>query len=380
MQIHCIEEEALAFGTKKTTERLIMESDQADLSKASYSPDLSLAALDDVSDTFTVTVDRIHFRKPLEIVMTVLEANGYASNFENLLSCFDSLVHSVRIRATDRSGEGVPVTARSFIPSISFQLPSKNKLGFLLKKFYAEIEAYELDIARLRAGEHDEAGNKKQTREQLKREVDRLQNENARLQASVAQLTEQLAYAMKSQAHVTKALESNNIIPPQLKPVLVREISLQERTVTMKSGRSSYVIPIFFLRTMPRIGDPCFLNIKDDQILDAYFYENPGREFHHEMAEVLHVAEQSCKLRNSHRKTLIWTVRHPQEAQIFSQLKRGSKVILSSIDDVLVKLSLVVDQNTDIWSQIVQEQQTVFQLEMARQTDSNSLPIFDGKD
>ena len=369
----------LAFGAKKTTEQLILESDQADLSRASYSSDLSFTALDEETETFSVTVDRVHFRKPLEIVLAVLEANGFATNFENLCSCFDTMVHSVRIRAADRAQDEA-VTARSFIPCMSFQLPSKNRVGFLLKKFYSEIEAYELDIARLRAGEQDEAGNKKQSREQLKRELELLKSENARLQANVSQLTEQLAHAMRSQAHVTKALESNNIIPPQLKPVLVREISLQERTITLKSGRTGYTLPIFFLRSMPKIGDPCFLNIKDDQIIDAYFYENPGRPFHQEMAEVLHVTEQSCKLRNSQRKTLIWTVKHPQEAHVFSQLKRGSQVILSSLDDVVVKLSLVLNQNTGYWTHIVQEKQTVFQLEMERKTESAALPSFDGKD
>jgi hypothetical protein len=370
---------ALAFGAKKTSEQLILESDQADLSKASYSEDLSFTALDEETETFTVTVDRVHFRKPLEVVLAVLEANGFATNFENLCSCFDTMVHSVRIKTADKP-QGETVTARSFIPCLSFQLPSKNRVGFLLKKFYTEIEAYELDIARLRAGEQDEAGNKKQSREQLKRDLERLQSENVRLQSTVTQLTEQLAYAMKSQAHVTKALESNNILPPQLKPTLVKEISLQERTITLKSGRTSYTLPIFFLRSMPKIGDPCFLNIKDDQIVDAYFYENPGREFHQEMAEVLHVSEQSCKLRNSQRKTLIWTVRHPQEALVFAQLKRGSNVILSSIDDVVVKLSLVLNQDSGYWTHIVQEKQTVFQLEMDRKTDSTALPIFDGKD
>ncbi len=370
---------ALAFGAKKTTEQLILESDKADLSKASYNSELSYTALDEETETFTVTVDRVHFRKPLEVVLAVLEANGFATNFENLCSCFDTMVHSVRIRAADKSQDEM-LSARSFIPCLSFQLPSKNRAGFLLKKFYTEIEAYELDIARLRAGEQDEAGKTKQSREQLKRDLERLQSENNRLQATVNQLTEQLAHAMKSTAHVTKALESNNIIPPQLRPVLVREISLQERTITLKSGRTSYTLPIIFLRSMPKIGDPCFLNIKDDQIIDAYFYESPGRNFHQEMAEVLHVEEQSCKLRNSQRKTLIWTVKHPQEAHVFAQLKRGSQVILSSIDDVVVKLSLVLNQNSGYWTHIVQEKQTVFQLEMDRKTETAALPIFDGKD
>lgn len=369
----------MAFGAKKTSEQLVTESDKADLSKASYSSDLSFTALDEETETFTVTVDRVHFRKPLEIVLAVLEANGFATNFENLCSCFDTMVHSVRIRAAERAGDET-VTAKSFIPSLSFHLPSKNRVGFLLKKFYSEIEAYELDIARLRAGEQDEAGNKKQSREQLKRELEILKSENARLQSNVNQLTEQLAMAMRSQAHVTKALESNNIIPPQLKPVLVRELSLQERTITLKSGRTSYTLPIFFLRFMPRIGDPCFLNIKDDQIVDAYFYESRGLDFHQEMAEVLHVEEQSCKIRTNQRKTLIWTVRHPQEAQVFSQLKRGSKVILSSFEGVPVKLSLVLNQDTGYWTHIVQEKQTVFQLELDRKSEAAALPTFDGKD
>jgi hypothetical protein len=369
----------LAFGAKKNSEQIILESDQADLSKASFAPELSHTDLDAESDIFTVTVDRVHFRKPLEVVLAVLEANGYANNFENLLSCFDTMVHSVRIRAADRP-HGEAFVARSYIPCISFQLPSKNKRGFLLQKFYGEIEAYELDIARLRAGDPDESSHKKPSREQLKRDLERLQTDNARLLSNVAQLTEQLAKAMRSEAHVTRALESNNIIPPQLRPVLVREISLQERTITMKSGRTGYVLPIFFLRTMPKIGDPCFLNIKDDQIIDAYFYEKPGRDFQLEIAEVLHVEEPSCKLRDSERKNLVWTVKHPEEAQVFAQLRRGSKVILSRIDGVIVKLSLIVDQNSGRWTEAVQDKQTVHQLEMARKADAAALPVFDGKD
>lgn len=371
----------MAFGTAKktTTELLILESDQVDLSKASYAQELSFTALDEETSTFTVTMDRTLFRKPLEIIMMVLEANGFAPNFENLLSCFDTLTHGVRIKALDRPDSDEPHTPRIFIPSLNFQLPAKNRVGYLLKKFYAEIEGYELELARLRTGEIDDTGNKKQSREQLKKELERVMGENGRLQNSVNQLTQQLAQAMKSQAHVTKALETNNIIPPQLKPVTVREISLQERTVTMKSGRATYVVPLFFLRAMPKVGDPCMLNMKDDRIVDAYFYETPGREFEVEMAQVLHVQAPDVKVRDTKRKTHVWTAKHESESEALTQIKRGSKVVLHSIDGFHIKLTPVADQKADLWTYAVQEHSTIFQVERARQTDLNALPLFKGK-
>ncbi len=371
----------MAFGARKTSELLITESDQVDLSKASYAQDLTFTALDEETTTFTVTMDRIHFRKPLDIIIAVLEANGFAANFENLLSCFDTLVHGVRIKAVDKptSSEG-PHTPRSFIPCLNFQLPAKHKVGYLLKKFYADIESYEMEIARLRTGELDDSGNKKQSREQLKKELERLQTDNGRLQNSVNQLTLQLSLAMKSQAHVTKALESNNIIPPQLKPVTVREVSLQDRTVTMKAGRSTHVVPMHYLKALPKVGDPCLLNIKDDRIIDTYFYESAGREFQREMAEVLHVMDQSCKVRDSKRRTHIWTAKHESEADVLRQLQRGSKVVLYSIDDFNVKLSPVAVQKPEFWTQIVHEHSTIFQVERAMQSSPNTLPLFKGKD
>ena len=140
------------------------------------------------------------------------------------------------------------------------------------------------------------------------------------------------------------------------------------------------MIPLYFLPSLPKVGQPCLLNIKDDHIIDTYFYEAPGREFHVEIAEVLHVSEQGCKLRDADRKTYIWSAKHSQEVKLFSQIKRSSKVIISSIDDVIIKLSLVAEQQSNVWTQLVQEQNTIFQIERARKADPTSLPIFDGKD
>jgi hypothetical protein len=369
----------LDFGTRKTSELLITESDQVDLSKARYSLDLSFTGLDEDSSRFCVTMDRIPFHKPLDIVMTVLEANGFASNFENLLSCFDSLVQGVRIRTADKGESIYQHIAKAYNPCLSFQLPSKERVGFLLKKFYGEIEAYELELARLRTDELGDPAAKKQSRDQLKREIERLQVENGRLQSRVDQLTGQLAQTMKSEAHVTKALESNKIIPPQLRAVIVREISLQDRSVTMKSGRSSYVVPMFMLRTLPKIGDPCLLNLKGEEVIDSYFYESPGSDFETEMADVLHVSEGSCKLRDAKRKTHVWSAKYPQEVAIIGEIKRGSKVIMSSYGEVIVKLSVVSEQKSSLWTQPIQEKSTVFQVERSRQADSASLPIFDRK-
>ncbi|MCX6127687.1 MAG: hypothetical protein NTX25_01320 [Proteobacteria bacterium] len=357
----------MALPTKKLNAHLIFKADQLDLSKASYNSDLSSTDLDPESSSFHVTVDRLLFQKPLDMILTVLDANGFAKNFENILSCFDSLTQGLRIIALEKSPPEAPIQVKSFIPCLSFQLPSKGKVGVLLKKFYSEVESYELELAKLRGKIPQGEADKNKSREALKNELDRLKADHSSLQSKCKLLSMQLSMAMKSQASVTKALESNNIIPPQLKSVLVREIRLQERTVLLKSGRSSFFLPMALLQSLPKPGDACLLNLKDELIIDAYFYEAAGRPFVKEIAEVLHVRENSCKIRTSNRKTEVWTALNDLELQSLAKIKRGSKLIISIIDSVILKIAPLGEEQRNIWSHLVQEKQTIFQLESARQ-------------
>jgi hypothetical protein len=347
-------------------ERVIAEKDQVDLSRASYAEELSSIAMDEAKETFHVTWDRASFRKPLEIISAVLDAHGYALNFENLIACLDSAVLGARVRLTE--DEDIPQKAKAFLPCLSFEMPSKNRVGFLLKKFYSEIEHYERELARLREGDPTTPG--KGNRDQLKREIERLQAENLQLTSKLQELTSRLAEAMRSQAHVVKALETQNIIPPQLKLGVVRELSLADRTVMLKVGRSQYVAPLAILHQIPKPGEPCLINFKDDAVIDLYCFENQGRPFHREMAEVLFVGEKSCKIRDSQRRSHVWQAQHDWEVEQLRTLNRGTKVILHSIDKVTIKISVIIDPDAELIKSSVQEKITMFQLEQMRQQDA----------
>jgi hypothetical protein len=365
----------VVFPPKKTVECVIAEMDQVDLSRANYTAELSSIGIDEVKEHFHVTWDRASFHKPLDIISKVLDANGYALNFENLIACLDSAILGARVRVSD--DEHIPRKAKAFIPCFSFEMPKKNRIGFLLKKFYKEIEHYESELARIREGDPAHPG--KANREHIKQEIERLQRENAQLTSRLQELTSRLAESVRSQAHVTKALEKQNIIPPGLKSGVVRDLSLVERTVTLKAGRTHYTIPLVLLLEIPKPGEPCLIKFKDDTVTNIYCYEQQGRPFHQEIGEVLFVGEKSCKIRDSHRKNILWQALNDSEIQQLRTLKRGNKVILYSIDDIAIKISLVLDPDAERIKSGVQEKIALFQLEQSRQINFSDVETSNGK-
>ncbi len=370
----------LVFDTKKQQEQVVTQAERVNLTKASYSPVLSSIVMDEDSASFHATWDRVTFRTPLEVIQTVLEANGFAKNFENILSCLDSFVLAVRVKSPERAAEDLPIQAKSFLPCVSFELPTKKNQGPLLKKFYAEIESYESEIARLKIGELSSDKGSPSSREQMKKELARLEDENEKLQLKIQDLAEQLAQSMRSQAHVAKALESQNIIPPQLKTAVVREISIKERKVYLKSGRSNYAVPLALLQAVPKPGDHCLINIIKDLIVAVYFYETQGKAFTRQLGEVLYVEGQSCKVRSSSRRTYRWDATADWEQSMLATLERGSTVILYLMDEILIKMSVVIDPGCEHFMQKIQEKQTIFQLEQANASEHDETGLSLAKD
>ncbi len=344
-----------------------MHENQVDLSKATYSADLSSTDLDAETLRFHATMDRVVFKKPLEIVTRVLEANGYVINLENLLGCLDHFTLGAKVKLGDKFQPEQVAVPRNFMPCIQFELPNKSKKGFLLKQFYAEIESYEQEIARLQDGDGAKAGEKAKSREQLRRDIERLLADNSKLRSEVNDLTQKLSEAIKIQVTATRALESHNIIPPQLRMANVREISLRDRTLLLKSGRTNIPLPMILLQSLPEIGDPCLVHIADGKTIGAFFYHKPGRAFATEIAEVLFAGEGFCKVRDGRRKIFNLTPQNDLEQSILKNMRRGEKIMIHSIDGYMIRFEELTMPVEAHFAESVQEKIAMHQLEQVEE-------------
>lgn len=362
----------MGLRRKNSVTQLVMEEDTVDLAKASYALSLSSTGLEEKSQTFHVTLDKVIFKKPVDIITTVLDANGYSLNLENMLACFDELKLGVKAQLSGKAhGAALPVV-KEFLPCLQFQLPTMGKIGPILKRFYQEVKAYESQIERLEQGTQTKRSAKEKSPEQLQKEIDKLKSENSKLKAQVNELSARLALAAKSEANANKALEAQNIMPPNLRIATVREVNLQDRNLVLRSARSTYHLPMATVEHLPLQGDRCLLHIRDAKAISAFFFESQGRKFDIDLAKVLFVGPELCKLRDSHRQIHIFHAKNSRETAILSSLKRHSKVLIYSIDQCLIKIEKVEKLPAYKFLRKIQEQIALSQIR-EQASDHNKL-------
>lgn len=364
----------MVFNAKKLLEEIVVDDDKVELSRAAYSPELSSTDLDGETGTFHVTLDRILFKKPVDVAITVLNAHGYAINLENILSCLDQFVLGAKVKAPERSdGEGRALV-KNFLPCAHFTLPNKSKIGNLLKLFYSEIQGYEQEIARLQDGELKKDGEKQKSREQLMREIERLSGENTRLQTKLNDLSSQLTEALRFQANANRALASQNIIPPQLRLAQVRELIFAERSVLLRSGRTNISLPMALLETLPKQGESCLVNIVDGTALGAFFYESKGQPFEKDWADILVAKPEVCKVRDSQRRQHVLRAQNEAETELFRQLKRGQKVCLYRAAEVIIRIEAMNAARPEIFTREMREAIALFQISQNAESPLEALP------
>lgn len=324
--------------------QVVDREDLVDLSRAMYSPSLSSTSMDEETRTFYVTMDKVTFKKPLEIITAVLDANGYALNLENILACFDEFTVAARVQLTSRkSGDGTPL-AKDFMPCIQFQLPDKEKVGPVLQRFYSEIENYEDQLAQLaqKSVTRIKQNPKKDLSENSK-DLERLKDDNSKLKAQVEELSARLAEAAKFQANANKALASQNIMPPNLRLATVREINWEERTVLVKVARTAYLVPMCLLFTLPKPGDSCLLHLEDGKLLGAFCLGRESTRWRLEEAHVLAIENSSCKLRDARRKIHTIPAKNEEEKRLFQGFRRHEKLVVYIFGEHIVRIEKLAD-------------------------------------
>jgi hypothetical protein len=208
----------LKFFDPNSKEGVLTDEAEVDLNRATYLVDISKTEMDSTDGSFFTTIDKVLFKGLPEVITKVLSANSFSLSLENILGCLDNLIFGVRARIYDKKeDDDDPVKVKNYSHCLSFQLPSKRKVGPLLKSFYDEIEKYETVIARYRGKVEPKRAGQEKTPTEMKTDIKELKAENTWLKQNIAELTREMSKMKKSHMYASKALESKNVLPSNIR-------------------------------------------------------------------------------------------------------------------------------------------------------------------
>lgn len=323
--------------------RVISGKGEADLSRASVNKALSAVGYDNTGKFFYITMDKVLFSDPASTIKTVLEAHGFVSNLENTLACLDTFVFGVYARTSGKgSQDSATGRVNEYFPCIRFELPQKNKVGNILQSFYDEIAKYTPATADRRLSRLPDPDVK--TLKDLKAEVAELKKDNKDLQEQVSALTLQLSREQKSLSRASRALDSQRVLPDNVRICKVERVDLKRRTVKVSCYRKAFDVPTHLLDRVPEFQARCLTIFEEDKdvpvgivFLDSQEAGNVERR----VAELLYVEGESFKARDSRRNEFQIKAVNAMEVDTIKTLSRGMKVMMSISEGYVVRFSVL---------------------------------------
>lgn len=361
--------------TRKTN-RLVTQAHEVDLSTATYSAHLSSASIDDETQSFHITIDKILYKHPVEIIEAVLHANGFALNLENILACIDDfkIGASVQLEPGVEEQSSTPV---SFLHCVEFRLPQKSAAGPTLTKFYKEIADYESIIANINADPI-----------KLKAYADReVQNQQKiadlevkiREQTEINQHLQQCAdSAIASSERANEALESANVLPPDVRFATVREVNIDERMVVLKSAQTTINLPLIKCTALPGPGDRCLVYVQHGNASECLFMDEPRQRLQPQLATVMLVKDNRCKIRDENRNTWLIEAMNTAELELFRNLKCNDSLLLYLLDNKPIRFEALLPPLIRSHVDYVQEAVSIYQIRRDNtNTDEQAVDTWD---
>jgi hypothetical protein len=294
--------------------------------------------------TIFATVDRIRFKSLYEAVNEVLVAHGFVSNIENLLAALDYFKFGIRAELPSDVTSLASIKVRSFSDCIQFKLPEKRRSGPMLKMFYEEVGAYEAEILRLSGSADKKPAEKDQEIRGLRQQVERLREQNDELSKSKEELIGLIQELEHYRSKASKTIEEQNLLPPNIKAGKVREISLEENRVVVKTGRASMVLALGTLNSFPSIGSGCLVVQKPNKEPDfGIVFGEECEAFRQVVGTVLSIDGSLVKVRDERRKC--WTAEYRETSS--QSLRPGDRVLLRVIKDVPISISVLKSSEND---------------------------------
>lgn len=316
----------------------------ADLSKASINKDLSAVGYDSDEKFFYITLDRVLFSDPVSTIKTVLDAHGFVPNLENILSCLDSFVFGAYTRTSARGNpDASSAKIAEYFPCIRFELPQKNKIGTILQSFYDEIAKYEAKTSG-EAGTAWAPNPEAKKLKDLKEELAELKRDNRELQEQVSALTLQLHREQKSLSRASRALDSQRVLPDNVRICKVEHVDLKRRAVKVSCHRQAFDVPTHILDRVPESQARCLIIFEEgeDVPVGIIFLDNEEpANIERRTAELLYVEGDSFKARDSKRNEFQIKAVNPTEVETIGALRRGMNVVVSISDGYVVRFAVL---------------------------------------
>ena len=344
--------------------KVISEKDFVDLSKASINQNLSAVDFDQEGKFFYITIDRVLFSNPVATIKTVLDANGFVPNLENILSCLDSLSFSIYAKGSGLDDKSPDAKVSEYIPCIRFELPKKNQVGDILQSFYDEISKYETKLADKNLSTWEPDPELKKNRD-LRAEIKQLKADNDELLSQVNALSQELSREQKSLSRASRALDSQRVLPDNAKLCRVEKVDLKRRKIKVKCQKSVMDIPTHMLDRIPEYQERCLIIVEEggDLPLGIIFFINGDIDgLEKRTAEILYVEKNMFKARDSMRNEFQVKAVNSIETDTIKSLVRGAKVEISIVDGYVANFAVYGSKSATQFTSRVQEQLIVYDI------------------
>ena len=291
-----------------------------------YEFDSSLAGVGVVQEQklFYMTLDKAIGEECIAVVEKVLQAEGYAVNHENFISCLETL----RCGSLCDTGQAVQNNC------IAFDLPNPKRKGRLLSSFYEEVSKYENAIHDLQA----KVGKGNDTKSDLNEEEARsLRKENNSLKAQIQELLAEVSELQKKSSSTDKALLDQNLLPQNFKSAQVKDIDHKKRQVCAVIGRKKVFIPFALLDSMPEISSHVMLYMPSEVPSKLICFEKYA-EISYRIATVMKQRGNVIKVKDSHRESHEYSAKNKIEKSQFQSLKREEQCLVGFFNDEFINI------------------------------------------
>jgi hypothetical protein len=342
---------------------LLSEGDAGNLSKSVLNRDLSVVNYDSQLNVFYITLDKILFTNPITTIEKVLNANGFVANLENILSCLDSFTFSVHARVSENNKKDPIEKIHDYLPCISFELPRKHRVGGVLQRFYDEIASY--DAEKKSTSDIVEMLERNARIVSLKRELDELGKENEKLNYRIQELSAELLAEKNNSRRQDSDSITNDSLPGNSRLCRVEHVDLKKRLVKVKSLKKLYDIPTHMLDRVPEFKSLCLVSLDQDEkkpLGILFFDDRELTSIEKRIADLLVVDGDTFKARDSMRNVFQIKAVNELEADSIRELRRGMRVLISIVDDYVVRFSVLGATQEARFKGKVLEQLTVYEI------------------
>jgi hypothetical protein len=248
---------------------------------------------------FWGVLSELEFRRLHQVVEKSLEANGFETNLENILSALETL-RLGRMARTQNAKLGPSV--RQYQPVLCFELPRRGKSGELLSKLYGLIESLKQGAqVPVRHGQSPRESQIKaqELADNLRTERDELAKELAAVRAELEALRAvQLTHRLGDQGPKAIGVSHSRAETARLESAQVRSVDPSAARIVVRIGRRDFDVGYENLVQFPEPGAWSLALVTQGRIEALVPLGTGWRPMSYVVVTVLAATDQALKVRS----------------------------------------------------------------------------------